>query len=158
MSTMVLTLFVVGLILLGFEVIVPGAILGVAGGLFMLAGVVVAYLEHGAQGGLIALGAALASVAGLLYFEFRVLPRTRIGRRMFLDRAVDGASQPPVVERASDVVGREALALTALGPTGIVEIDGRRYEARCDSGFAEAGARLRVVRVETFQLVVIASR
>jgi membrane-bound serine protease (ClpP class) len=76
---------------------------------------------------------------------------------MFLEKAIDGASQPPVAGRDADVVGREAVAVTALGPTGIVQVDGRRYEARCDSGFAEAGARLRVARVETFQLVVIAS-
>lgn len=158
MSTTIVTLFVVGLILLGFEVFVPGAILGIAGGLMLLGGVIVAFLEHGPQGGLIALLVAVTAVAALLYFEFRILPRTRLGRRMFLDKAIDGASQPPVASAADAVVGREALAVTALGPTGLVEVDGRRYEARCDSGFAEAGSRLRVVRIETFQLVVIASR
>lgn len=157
MSTLVVTLFVVGLIFLGFEVIVPGAIMGVAAGCFLLAGVVVAWLEHGADGGLLALGTAVLAVGALLYFEFRILPRTRIGRRMFLEKSVDGSSQPPVAERAADVVGREAVAVTALAPTGLVQVGGRRYEARCDSGFAAEGARLRVVRVETFQLVVIAS-
>ncbi len=76
---------------------------------------------------------------------------------MLLQKSIHGPSQPPVAERPSEVVGREALALTALAPTGLVQIDGRRYEARCDSGFADAGARLKVARVETFQLVVIAS-
>lgn len=157
MSATIVILFIIGLVLLGLEVIVPGAIIGIAGGLFLLGGVIVAYFDHGVQGGLLALGVALAAVAGLLYFEFRVLPRTRIGRRMFLEKAIDGASQPPVADRAADVVGREAVALTALAPTGLVQVGGRRYEARCDSGFAAEGARLRVVRVETFQLVVIAS-
>lgn len=157
MSTTVIALLVVGLVLLGFEVIVPGAVLGIAAAIAMLAGIVVAFLEHGASGGLLALVVSLLAVLALLYVEFRVLPRTRWGRRMFLDKAIDGASQPPVAARGADVVGREALAVTALGPTGIVEVDGRRYEARCDSGFADAGARLKVVRVETFQLVVIAT-
>jgi membrane-bound ClpP family serine protease len=157
MSTLVVTLFVVGLIFLGFEVIVPGAIMGIAAGCFLLGGVIVAWIEHGPDGGLLALGVAIFAVAALLYFELRILPRTRIGRRMFLNKAVEGASQPPIVERAADVVGREAVAVTALAPTGLVQVDGRRYEARCDSGFAVEGARLRVVRVETFQLVVIAS-
>lgn len=157
MSTTVVALLVVGLVLLAFEVIVPGAVLGFIAALAMLAAVVVAFFEHGPAGGLLVLSVSLFAVFALLYFEFRILPRTRIGRRMFLHKAVEGASQPPVVERASDVVGREALAVTALGPTGLVQVDGRRYEARCESGFADAGARLRVVRVETFQLVVIAS-
>lgn len=157
MSTMVITLFVLGLIFLGFEVIVPGAILGIAGGLFLVAGVGVAWFEHGASSGLAAAGVGVAAVGALLFIEFFVLPRTRIGRRMFLDKAISGTSQPPVASRADEVVGREAVALTALAPTGLVDIGGRRYEARCDSGFAAQGARLRVVRVETFQLVVIAS-
>ena len=157
MSTTVVTLLIVGLLLLGFEVIVPGAVLGIAAIIALLAGVVVAWVEHGPAGALFAFAVALFGGGALLYFEFRVLPRTRIGRRMFLEKAIDGASQPPVAGRDADVVGREAVAVTALGPTGIVQVDGRRYEARCDSGFAEAGTRLRVARVETFQLVVIAS-
>lgn len=157
MSTTVIALLVVGLLLLGFEVIVPGAVLGIAAMISLFAGVVVAWMEHGSAGALFALAVALFGGLALLYFEFRVLPRTRIGRRMFLEKAIDGASQPPIAAREAEVVGREAVAVTALGPTGIVQVDGRRYEARCDSGFAEAGSRLRVARVETFQLVVIAS-
>jgi len=157
MSPTVITLLAVGIVLLGFEVIVPGAILGIAAALVMLAGVVVAFVEHGSAGGLLALAVALFGILAMLYFEFRILPRTPVGRRMFLEKAIDGASQPPVAERPEDVVGREAVAVTALGPTGLVQVGGRRYEARCDSGFADAGARLKVVRIETFQLVVIAS-
>ncbi len=157
MSTTVVLLFTVGLILLAFEVIVPGAILGVIAGALLIGGVVVAFVEHGPEGGLLALVAAVAAVAAVLYFEFRILPRTRMGRRMFLEKAIDGASQPPVAEKPSEVIGRHGVAITALGPTGLVEVDGRRYEARCESGFATEGSRLRVIRVETFQLVVIAS-
>lgn len=157
MSTIVVVLFVLGLVFLGLEVVLPGAILGIAGGLFLAVGVAVAWFEHGVQGALIAIAVAVAAVAGLLFLELRVVPRTRLGRRLFLDKAIDGASQPPVAEHASEVVGREAVALTALAPTGLVRVDGRRYEARCDSGFAPEGSRLRVVRVETFQLVVIQS-
>ncbi len=156
MSTTIVALFVAGLVLLGFEVVVPGAILGILAGVCFLAGVGVAFAEHGYAGGLLALSASLFAVGGLMYFEFRILPRTKIGRRMFLEKAVDGTSQPPVASQAAAVVGREAVAVTALGPTGLVQVDGRRYEARCDSGFAAEGARLKVVRVETFQLVVIA--
>jgi membrane-bound ClpP family serine protease len=157
MNTLVFALFVIGLVFLGLEVVLPGAILGIAGGLFLIGGVAVAWLEHGAQGGAIAFAVAVAAVGGLLFLELKVVPRTRLGRRLFLTKAIDGASQPPVAERADDVVGHEAVALTPLAPTGLVQVAGRRYEARCDSGFAPEGARLRVVRVETFQLVVIQS-
>ena len=94
MSTTVIVLFATGLVLLGLEVIVPGAVLGIAAVVALLAGVAVAWVEHGSSGGLIALTAAGFAVVALLYFEFRILPRTRIGRRMFLNKAIDGASQP----------------------------------------------------------------
>ena len=157
MDQTVVILFAVGLVSLGFEVIVPGAILGIAGGLCLLVGVILAFVEHGQTGGLIAMAAAVTAAGALLVLEFVVLPRTRIGRRMFLDKAIDATSQPPIADAADAVVGREALALTALGPTGVVQVAGKRYEARCDSGFAAEGSRLRVIRVESFQLVVIAS-
>ena len=157
MSTTVTLLFTVGLVLLAFEVIVPGAILGVIAGGLMLGGVVLAFVEHGSSGGLLALAVAVGAVATVLYFELRILPRTRVGKRMFLEKAIDGVSQPPVAEKSADVIGRDAVAITALGPTGVVEVEGRRYEARCESGFAAEGSRLRVMRIETFQLVVIAS-
>ena len=50
--TSILLLFVVGLLLLGFEVIVPGGILGVIGGLAMLGGCAIAFDEYGVLGGL----------------------------------------------------------------------------------------------------------
>jgi len=155
MDTPMLVLFAVGLVLLGFEVIVPGAVMGIIGGLFLIGGVAMAFLEHGAEGGLLALGVALGAVVALVYFEFRILPRTRVGKKMFLKASIDATSQPAVAEGEA-VLGKSARAVTALSPTGLVEIEGRRYEARCDSGFAVEGAHLRVVRVESFQLVVMA--
>lgn len=157
MSPVVVGLFAVACVLLGFEVIVPGAILGMIAGALMIAGIVVAFVEHGASGGAIALATALVAVAALLYFEFRILPHTPWGRKMFLRAAINGASQAPLVATGVEVIGRDATALTPLGPTGRVRVDGREYEARCESGFADEGARLRVTRVESFQLVVIAS-
>jgi len=154
MDSSVILLFAIGLILLGFEVVVPGAVLGLLGGVFLLGGVGVAFYSHGSEGGLLALAVAVVAVAAQLYVEFRILPRTAMGRRMFLNAAISNTSQPAVA--GGEVVGKSAVALTALGPTGLVEVEGKRYEARCDSGFADEGARLRVVRVESFQLVVMA--
>jgi membrane-bound serine protease (ClpP class) len=52
------------------------------------------------------------------------------------------------------VVGRPAEALTTLAPSGYVAVDGRRYEAFCQSGHAAKGATLRVVGVDNFRLIV----
>jgi len=151
--TTVTVLFVVGVLLVAAEVLVPGAVLGVMGGLCLLSGVVTAFVQLGAAGGAVATGIALLIGVVTLYLEFVWLPKTRLARTFSMTETVAGRSQPEVADRAA-VIGREAVAVTMLAPSGYVEIDGRRYEAFCQSGQAGAGARLRVVELDNFRLIV----
>lgn len=61
---------------------------------------------------------------------------------------------PEVGASAGSLVGRIAVAATGLYPSGQVEIDGRRYEARLDVGAAPAGTRVVIRRKTDFGLVV----
>jgi membrane-bound serine protease (ClpP class) len=151
--TSVIVLFVAGVVLVTVEILVPGAILGVLGGFCLLVGAVAAFLRFGVSGGAVATGIALAIGALTLYLEFVVLPKSRLARKFSMTETVSSRSQPEVADRAA-VVGREAVAVTTLAPSGYVELEGRRYEASCLSGLVAVGARLRVVDVDTFRLVV----
>jgi len=151
--TTVIILFVAGLLLLAVEILVPGAILGVLGGICILAAVTAAFLQFGTLGGAVATGAALAIGAVMLYLEFVVLPKSRLARKFSMTETVSSQSQPKIADRSA-VVGREVVAVTTLAPSGYVEMAGRRYEAFCRSGLAAVGARLQVVDVDTFRLVV----
>ena len=53
-----------------------------------------------------------------------------------------------------DLVGRTGKALTVLRPSGMVEIEGRRMDARTESEFIEKGARIKVIDIDGGQLVV----
>jgi len=114
---------------------------------------VTAFVQLGAAGGAVATGIALLIGVVTLYLEFVWLPKTRLARTFSMTETVAGRSQPEVADRAA-VIGREAVAVTMLAPSGYVEIDGRRYEAFCQSGQAGAGARLRVVELDNFRLIV----
>lgn len=149
--TLIATLFVVGVILLGFEVFVPGGILGVLAGLSMLAGTALAFIDFGMTGGLLALFIGAAMVGGMLFFEFKILPQTTLGRRLFLRSEVSGVASPA---RERDYVGAVGVALTAMGPTGYIEIDGKRLEAFSRSGFIEAGTAVAVIGADNFRLIV----
>ncbi len=149
----VLVLFITGVLLVAAEIVVPGAVLGVLGGLCLLGGVVMAFLQLGSVGGVVATLIALLIAAVTLYLEFVLLPKTRLARIFSMTETVSGCSQPEVAERAS-VIGREAIAVTMLAPSGYVELAGRRYEAFCRSGQAGVGARLRVVELDNFRLIV----
>ncbi len=149
--TAIATLFVVGVLLLAFEVFLPGGILGIFAGLSMLAGTVLAFSDHGMGGGLFALGVAIILVGSVLYFEFAILPKTALGKRLFLKSAITGTSTP---EWERDYTGEEGVTLTALAPSGYIEISGKRLEAFSRSGFLEAEQPVKVVGTDNFRLIV----
>jgi len=150
--SLIVVLFAAGVILLALEVIVPGAILGITGGVLMLIGVVVSFDQYGFGGGALASGAAMVAVAVTLYLEFVMLPKSRIAKTFSMTATVDGRSQPAIADRS--VIGRTVTAVTMLAPSGVVELDGRRYEAFARTGHVAAGSQLSVVDVDNFRLIV----
>lgn len=149
----ILILFLLGVLLLAGEVFVPGAVLGIIGGLCMAAGCVISFLELGSGGGTAATVLALALLGLTLYVELVWLPKTRFGKRLIVQSTVGATSQPPLADK-ENVVGKIAEAATPLVPSGYVLVEGRRYEAYSRSGHAAKGARLRVVGLDNFRLIV----
>jgi membrane-bound ClpP family serine protease len=154
--TAIVLLFITGALLLTAEVFLPGAIAGIIGGLLLLLGSALAFMEFGAGGGTIATLAAFALVGLMLYVELVWLPRTKFGRAMVVDATIDAQSQPPLA--GAEVIGQPATALTTLAPSGFVAIAGRRYEAFCRTGHAARGAMLTVVGIDNFRLIVSESK
>ena len=151
--TLIVLLFALGIVLLAVEVIVPGGILGTIGGLMMFGGCVMSFINYGTLGGSIAVAIALGLTALALFIEFRVLPKTAIGRRAFLTSEVTGVSAAFGAE-AAELIGKSALAMTMLSPSGYINIDGKRYEAFCQSGQVPAGSPLEVIGADNFRLIV----
>ena len=149
---LIVLLFVLGLVFLFFEVFTPGPVFGILGGATLTSGIVVAATDYGATGGAIAGIVALAAVGATLYAELGWLPKTRFAQR-FSVRATSGDAikQQDV---GAGVVGKSAEALTTLAPSGYVSVEGRRYEAFCQSGHAARGTQLRVTGLDNFRLIV----
>lgn len=154
MST-ILALFVLGSVLIFFEIFLPGGILGVAGGLAMMAGAVLAFMDFGSSGGILAVFAGIGLLLASLIIEFKFLPKTSLGKRLFLSKSDSGSTQPPIAGK--DVVGRECRAETTLAPTGVVLLDGKRYEAFSQGGFVERGTPLTIKGMDNFRLIVTKS-
>jgi membrane-bound serine protease (ClpP class) len=151
--TLIILLFAVGILLLIVEVIMPNSILGVIGGLLMLGGSVLAFAGYGTGGGILAVTVAIGLALLAFFIEFRVLPNTRLGKRAFLTSQVTGVSAA-LGEDARALIGKSAVALTMLSPSGYVRVDGRRYEAFCQSGQVPVGATLDVIGADNFRLIV----
>jgi membrane-bound ClpP family serine protease len=151
--SLIILLFSLGILFIAVEVIIPGAILGSIGGLLMFAGCVAAFVTFGNGGGLLAVLAAF-TIGGLaLFIEFRVLPRTKLGKRAFLTSEITGVSSA-FGDEARALVGKSAEAITLLSPSGYILVDGARYEAFCQSGQAPVGSALQITGADNFRLIV----
>jgi membrane-bound ClpP family serine protease len=149
----VILLFSLGIVFIALEVGIPGAVLGIIGAVLIFTAIAIAFALLGPGGGLITLlvGGVLACIA--FYLQFKVLPKTRLGRRAFLTKAITSVSAP-VPDAARDLIGKTAEALTLLSPTGYIRVEGQRYEAFCETGQVPAGAELQVVGADNFRLIV----
>jgi membrane-bound ClpP family serine protease len=150
---LIILLFVLGLVFMFFEVFTPGPVFGILGGLTLMGGIAVAAMKYGGSGGLIAGVAALVAVCATLYAELVWLPKTRFAQKF----SVHGTSGTTIRQQnveAEAVVGKTAEAVTTLAPSGYVNVEGRRYEAFCQSGHAARGAQLRVTGLDNFRLIV----
>jgi membrane-bound ClpP family serine protease len=149
----IILLFLIGSLLLAGEVFVPGAVLGIIGALCMFGGCVLAFLNFGVAGGALATAVAVALLGLMLYIELVWLPKTRVGKKMIVQSTVAATSQPPLAE-LSAVVGKTAQTVTPVGPTGYVQVEGRRYEGYSQSGHVPAGTTMRVSGLDSFRLIL----
>jgi len=95
------------------------------------------------------------AVVGALVFG-RLFKGTWFERQLVLEDAAGGRGTTIREERKKSMPqpGAEGVAASDLFPSGRVEIDGRRYEARSALGPIEHGSRIRVVAQNNFTLTV----
>ncbi|WP_438481869.1 NfeD family protein [Oleiharenicola lentus] len=89
----------------------------------------------------------------------RFLPKGWFFTQLAVGQAIAGSAQnagvaPELGARASSLVGRTGVAVTGLFPSGQIEIDGRRYEARMEVGAVPPGTTVVVRRKTDFNLIV----
>lgn len=157
-----LLLVFVGVLLLLVEVfLLPGFTLaGVAGIVMLVAGLGLTLVGSGATAaavisalGRVAISVLVALAGGLVAMRF--LPKLPFGRRLILStdmEAEEGFVSSPETDR--QWLGKTGRAVSPLRPAGIAEIDGTRVDVVSDGVFIDAGAPVRVTRVDGNRIVV----
>jgi membrane-bound ClpP family serine protease len=87
---------------------------------------------------------------------FKLFPKSPMGKRMIAP-GLSFAARPTTDERDSALAGKEGLVESALRPTGIARIDGRRVDVVTRGELIEPGARVRVVEVSGNRVIVAAA-
>lgn len=150
--SLIVGLMVLGLALIMLEIIVPGGIVGVFGGLCLLAAVGFAYNDFGLEGAILAFGIGLVGLVASLWFEFKILPKTPAGKRFFLQDKISSTSQ--TTEGNDSMIGKEVSTVTALAPSGYIILDGKKLEAVSRSGFLDKGTLVRIESFDQFKITV----
>lgn len=143
-----IVLVLLGLTLIAVEVyVVPGlTFVGVGGALAVLGGIVYAFVVSGPMGGLLATLGALAAGGALYYVMWESGAWERFVLEADLRRDADADTREQ--DARSRYLGRTAVAVTPLRPTGIVEIEGERLEVQTEGEFIASGSAVRVVAMD----------
>ncbi len=139
-----------GILLVIAEIIfVPGTtIVGLVGAGFMIAGVVTAFNYFGQEGGWTTLGITAVTSGIILYYSFKA----NVWGRFSLKSA--SSSRVNEGEMEGMEIGLEGVAISALRPSGKAEINTKVYEVKTLGSFVDVGTRLKVVKVNTNQIIV----
>ena len=148
----VISLIVAAIILVFFEVILPGGILGAIAALCVLLATWITAAQYGTVAAILTFLGASIAIALLIFVEFKLLARTSVGRDFFLKTKVTGHSNK--APGSADIVGKEGITLTRLNPSGTVRVDGQSYQAQSLDGYIEEGHSIRVSSQDNFKLII----
>jgi len=144
--TWILVFYVIGVVAMAIEIVVPGVVMGVIGFLVMCGSIVYAFATHHPV-----LGAMLVGLTIVFIPLFFVLWKNVFGRVLaFSENEKDFASS----KKYGELVGKEGEALSALRPSGTVMIDDKRYQVVTRGEMLDKGTPTRVIEVTGSRIVV----
>lgn len=163
-----IALFIVGLILVAFEVfVIPGfGIAGISGGLLIALGLILAMLQNDGfdftfipnkrliVATSIVMGNLLVSIIGGLVFLPSILRRAPISGIIQKAAETAEAGFNPKSTMLSQFIGQEATAHTDLRPSGKIILEGKVFDAFSENNFIEVGRTVQIIGVSNAQLIV----
>jgi len=157
-----LALLGISAVLLIVEVFVPSAgVIAAISGISALAGVIILWM-HDTAWGLAGLLTTLVLGPTMLYWAFKMMPYTPMGRALLGGRPDEELDARELSERERlmsrrALVGLTGTALNDLRPVGDIEIDGEQFEALAELGWVEAGSPVVVTHADGLEIKVRAA-
>ncbi|MCC3145395.1 ATP-dependent Clp protease proteolytic subunit [Halanaerobium sp. Z-7514] len=150
-GTGMVILFIIGIILIFFEIfVIPGfGVAGISGITAVLISLFFVFPNRA-----IALNVLLGVVFFTLLIAFLMVKK--MGTSRFWNKISLETSSKEYYSSSDkqDYVGRKALTITKLRPAGTIEIDNRRIDAVSEGGFIEKDSLVEVVSVSGSRIVV----
>lgn len=145
-------LWILGLILIFIEFYVPGAVMGIAGGLFIFIGLLLFALQSNSPWAtLLYLLANVASVALLIKFALKRIKQAKPGFSIYSNHSQDGYVASSFDKQA---IGKVGVVLSDLKPGGYILIEGEQHQAISQSGYITKGTEVLVLSGQEESLIV----
>jgi len=167
-----MVIFAIGLILIILEIfVIPGfGIAGISGLLLALTGLVLSMVDniifefefHSAQAITIVLKSLMIVVVSMflslilsLYLSKKALTSSAFSWIVLNSTQNKEEGFVGVESKQKDLIGKVGIAATDLRPSGKVEIDDERYDAKSEIGFIDKGAEVKVIDYRSGQIYVM---
>lgn len=149
---LVLTLIVLGFILFLIEtLIIPG--FGLIGILALICLGLASYIAYTKLSLTLGVITALGSLI-IIFLSLKLFSRTGIWRRLRLESREEKGKGFQVSSNREAFLNKEGVSLSALRPTGIASIEGKRVEVTTEGAFLPKDTPIRVTRVEGNKIIV----
>jgi membrane-bound ClpP family serine protease len=135
-------MILIGILLLVLEILMlPGLLAGIAGVVLIMLSLGWVYVDHGTFVGNITFASTLVVTFAAVYGSLKSKAWTRFGLKDTLDGRVNEITASQVQ------VGDRGVCVSALRPSGTIEVNGHRIEAATQGLILNAGTSIEVTEV-----------
>ena len=151
-----LALFIMGIIFLYIEFIVPA--LGIIGGIgiiCLISSVIVSYTKLGHDVGILFLIALIVGVPGMVVWGLKIFPKTFFGKKLILtktEKIEEGFSS--VSSSYAELVGKIGITISKLRPSGTAMIEDKKYSVVTLGEMIDEGMEIKVIKVKGNSIIV----
>jgi membrane-bound serine protease (ClpP class) len=152
-----IVLLLAGLALIFLEAFIPSAgVIGTLSVTSVIAAVTMAFMKGGSEVGLTFVAVASVAMPLVLMLALRWLPYTPMGQRLLLriPKSHEVLPDSPELEHLRSLVGRVAVAESAMLPSGIIRIGKETIDAVSDGNPIERGQQVQICEVKGNRVLV----
>jgi membrane-bound serine protease (ClpP class) len=147
-------IFLIGVVLLALEVfVIPGfGLAGITGLMAIFYSILISFPSPAVALRVIVTSLIITVALGLVLI--RRIGKSGVWRRFVLDTSETKEKGYVAPIAKTELLGKKGVAQTALRPSGIIEVEGERFDALSEGMYIPAGAPIVVSKVEGSKIIV----
>ena len=153
---LIVILFLLGIILVVIEMIMPGiSVAGILGIISLIAGVILAAQVVSPGVLILIIAAVLLIIAAMLIWLYKSATKGgRVSRLLMLNTKTSSEEGYTSTSSPDNLVGMEGITTTPLRPAGTGDFQGKKLDVVTNGEFIPKGIPIRITKVEGFRIVV----